>query len=173
MKHASVVLLVLLALAGCRECGRPAQAPSNYDIERLEDPYPRAPAKGSVSSAERVGAVLEDLGRQLGYGARPAEYLKANAGRHWAKRQLLFLSHGGTEQLRVAHLDLIEQFVPSQYVSPQARAQLRQSEARVKDWKLDEPPEETMRRVYLAEIAWCLMVLAEDRPPEAGAPAAG
>lgn len=165
MKRAFLWVIVL-GLAACRGCAGP-EAPDEYVIGRIVDPYQRVPRTGPMRQQAR--AVLDDVSDQLGYGKVPGDVLAAHAGEAWADRLALLLSHGGTEQLAAAWTDLRVGITEGFRVPSNLKLRVRQAEARIYALQHQEADEETMRHAYLAEIAWVL-VLQHQSKTEAPAP---
>ena len=78
------LLALAVGLSACRGCGGP-EAPDEYAIGRLVDPYQRTSVAGT--QLEQARAILDDVGAQLGYGKVPGDVLAASAGEGWAERQ--------------------------------------------------------------------------------------
>ena len=161
-----VLLALVLACAACRGCAGP-EAPDEYAVSRVSDPYPALGERGGVPDLERAVSVLNAVGKDLGYGEVPGRVLAAHAKEAWAGRLVLFLSHGGTKQLSAAWLDLRTSTLEAAAVSPEVKFRVRQAEARVNDLEHAKTDEETLRQAWLAEIAWTLLLLEKVDPSPA------
>lgn len=148
-------LCLALGLAACRGCAGP-EAPDEYAIGRIMDPYERVSRTGT--QAEQARAILDDVGQQLGYGTVPGDVLAASAGQSWARRQAMLLAHGGTEQLEAAWTDLRVGVTEGFHVPAELKLRTRQAEARIYALQNEGADEETLRHAYLAEIAWVLVL---------------
>ncbi len=158
-----LVLAGVLALGvGCR-CASPPPAggpPTAEAVDAMPDPYRGLPPRGGVPPSVRARQVLENAGRALGYGKTPVDSLDAHAGESWVRLQILFLDHGGLESLRAAWIDLSSVVLDAPGVPMGIKANVRRSQARLDDLKVEEPPESILVRRYVAEIAWTLTEIA-------------
>lgn len=159
MKRA-VLIFVLASLAACRGCAGP-EAPTEAVIERLVDPYTRASGVGSMN--ERASEVLTDIGRQLGYGSVAGDVLTKHANQQWAVRMAILLSHGGTPQLAAAWEDIRVQVGEGFGVPIEIKVRVRQAQSRILDLENTDASDEILRRAYLAEIAWIMVLQEQDR----------
>lgn len=156
----SALILAVVSLAACRGCAGP-EAPTEAVIERLVDPYTRV--SGAGTPHERASEVLNDVGRQLGYGTVPGDVLAKHAKQLWAIRMAVLLSHGGTAQLAAAWEDVRVQVSEGFGVPVELKVRTRQAQSRVFDLENNNASEETLRRAYLAEIAWILVLQEQER----------
>lgn len=156
--RSALLCAAVLALSACRGCVG-AEPPDAYAISRISDPYAGLAPHGGIPNADRARAVLESVGKSLGYGDVPAQVLAAHAKDAWASRVLLFVAHGGTKQLEAAWVDLRLSVVDSQSLPNAVKVLVRQAEARIYDLEREQADEETLRHAYLAEIAWTLVQL--------------
>lgn len=157
-------VVAVLLVSGCRGCAGP-EAPDEYAVSRMVDPYARVTRVGS--QLEQATAVLDEVGAQLGYGTVPGKMLAEHANEAWAQRLAAFLAHGGTEQLSAAWTDVRLGVTEGFGVPPKIKVRARQAEARVYDLQHAEADEETMRHAYLAEIAWMLVLRAQSPDAQA------
>jgi hypothetical protein len=163
-----LMLLVLIAAAGCR-CGGPTLpttpgdgAPELSVVESMKDPYDGLPARGSVPPVERAASVLQNAGSAFGCGPEAASSLRRHAKEAWVDRLILFIDHGGDEQVTAAWLDLHGTALASTRVGPEAKLKLRQAEARVVAEQHEGRSMRHLRRRYLAEVAWLMTVLDKE-----------
>jgi hypothetical protein len=162
------LLLAVLAVSACRcDDSSPVTpgdgAPEAAPVSAMADPYDGLPPRGAAPALDRAALVLDRAGQKHGYGTKPSEALRARAGEAWTKRLVLFLDHGGTEQLEAAWTDVLGTCVESPGVDPETKLKLRQAEARVLDARADLLTEPTMRKRLLSELAWTLVLLG---PPD-------
>lgn len=159
MKRAALILAAV-SLAACRGCAGP-EAPNEVVIERLVDPYTRVSGVGTPN--ERATEVLNDIGKQLGYGTVAGDVLTRHAKQLWAVRMAVLLSHGGTPQLAAAWEDVRVQVSEGFGVPIELKVRTRQAQSRIFDLENTDASEETLRRAYLAEIAWILVLQEQER----------
>lgn len=159
MKRA-LSLFALVLLSSCRGCAGP-EAPNEEVIERLVDPYTRNSGAGTM--LERAREVLDDISGQLGYGTVPGDLLARRAKQPWAVRLTLLLSHGGTAQLATAWEDVRYGASEGFGVPVELKKRARQAQSRVLDLENTGASEQTLRRAYLAEIAWILVLQAQEK----------
>lgn len=169
-RFAAVLVLAALPLS-CRGCLAP-EAPTEKQVWKLKDPYRSVPPRGEVPDLERAALVIENAGRQLGYGEEPGRVLRLRRRELWAQRHVLLLAHGGTKQLAALHRDLVETWIQAAFVPDSVKFEMRLGEGRVNDIELQDPPEDVMRNAFLAEIAWSYYLLGPITPDGGQLPAA-
>lgn len=151
---------VALFFSACSK--KPAGPPTTKAVRYLPDPYPSVPVRGEVSDIERAAAVLERVGKDLGYGAVPGEVLRGHAREKWAIRHRLFLAHGETASLRAAWVDMVDTWTQNPAVNMDSKLQLHLGLGRVWDLEGEKAPEEVLRSAYLAEMAYGYLLLHQD-----------
>lgn len=159
---------LLLSAAGCRSCA-PPRPPTVNAAERMGDPYEKIPA--DVKGEARTRAVLEQASQAMGYGDAPLKAFDKHRSEPWTDRLVLFLSHGGTAQIRVAWDDVRSTLIESFWLPAPIKREVREAEARVLDMKTVGVSEKAERQVLLAEIVWALYLL--DAHGTGGAPDSG
>jgi len=162
VRRARTAAVLALALAACR-CG-PKPPPDAAAVAHVGDPYPTMPPRMSEPDWDRAVHVLEAVGAEAGYGAVPASVLRLHRGEGWAHRLALLLATGGTQQLQLAHRDLVRTIVEGARLPTELRSKAQASEARMSERAADGMDADTTRRALLAEIAYCLYAMGAVTP---------
>lgn len=156
MRRVLVCAAVLTTLVGCRGFAGP-EPPNEKLYARLGDPYARV--SPGAAPLDEARALLDDVGKKLGYGKTPGDWLAKNAATHAGMRLVDFITSDGGERVKAAWTDLLEGVTGGFGVDAETKRLARMAEARILDFERDDPPETTMRAAYLAEIAWVLLLL--------------
>lgn len=160
MAGAACVCLMVMVVS----CSKKELGPANpRTLRYMPDPYLSIPAPGEAPLQERAAALMDQVGKDLGYGSIPGDVLRAEKGKPWATRQTLLLAHGTTEGLRTAWIDVVDTWTESSRVSQESKFELHMGLGRVWDLEGAKADEELLRKAYLAEIAYGYTLLDRDK----------
>ena len=166
--------LGLMLVVGCSLCSGPAEAPTKIDIERLMDPYAKAPPMSPVADTKldgaRAGAVLDAVGQELGYGHATLETLQNHATDGWWTTFVRLVADGRSKQVEAAWEILSETLLAGQNIPPDIKLTVRKAQATMYDYTNAKADPDTMRRAALCELAWTFYVIRNLPVPSHHAP---
>lgn len=166
-RFAPFVLALAAACDGCAGCSSVAP-PDVYDIERLSNPYDQRPAQPPADVVEAAARVIDLVSSDLGYGQGPGNVLRLRRNENWVARVTTLLARGGRTSLEAVHIDLVDSFTEAYRVNQDVKLGLRQSESRLQEAFADGVDDDVRNRTLLAEIAWCLHLIATITPDAGG-----
>lgn len=165
---ARLLALLLLASAcdACTSCGGP-RPPDAYDVDRLRDPYTLREDPKPPDVVERAAALIDFAAADLGYGRGPGNALRRRRTEAWVLRDAPLVDLGGLKALEAAHVDLIDTFTESSHTPADLKLALRRSESRLQEAVAEGLDPDTHLRTVVAELTWCLHLVAT-LTPDAG-----